>query len=958
MFAALVAVHKVEAQLLERPAMNWRTMHAGRFAIHHPADLATWAAYVARRLPSVDSAVAARVGFTPRGRVDVIVDDPYAVSNGFAYTFVERPVIVLWATPPDPRDPIGQFHDWAEMLAVHEFGHVAHLARPSRNAMTRTLWRLTSFDLGPIALRAPRWVLEGYATYLEGTLTGSGRPHGFWRAALLRQWAIEGRLPTYGQLSSSGDFEGGHFAYQAGSAFLEWLVQRQGDSSLVYLWRRLTARVNRTFDQAFVGVYGEPPADLYGRFAAEVTADAMSAARELGRVGIVDGEMVQRLAWETGDPAISPDGSRVALVLRSKTRPARVVVWQTAPEPDTLEARARERLLRRDPLDVPARRVYPPPKRALATLVARGGRAFEEPRWFADGRRLLVSRATRRQDGSLRPDLYEWTIETRGLRRLTKGAGVRDADPSPDGDRAIALRCGGGRCDVVVVTLRTGAMQVVAAGDSLTSYAHPRFAPDGRTVAVARHRDDRWRVVLLDVSGAPPRIADPDDGANRFDPAWSGPATLVVTSDREGTANLERIDLSVSGAPGVRQLTRVTGAAVAPAPNRADGSIWFLSLHSHGYDVRRLAGESSVSTLASSPLVDARLAPVSVERSTAVPGLSARELPPSHRYHVGARVTRWLPLAAFGADGRAGGIAIASSDVVGRLAVLAQGVLGNGGAWRGASIDVAWRAQKPAVRASAFFARRSAATPLLPVGLEAPIVTLIGGHIRADWARAFDMADLRFTGGFSPSWLERRAVGVDSTIPRPLGFGEIALALRQTRDRVSASESMSINGTAGNDGTSYFQRGVASLGVRLSAYDLPALDLSATYGRVSAGAAAFERFSLGGLPSTLVDPLLLTQRLPMPALPFGVTIGDRALVYRAATRLAGLSPYYWGGSGRNGAGRFEQWNRVIGIEYVFDQGPQAVLGTPGGRVTAGIGHSLDDPFGDRTRAYVTVALRP
>ena len=350
--------------------------------------------------------------------------------------------------------------------------------------------------------------------------------------------------------------------------------------------------------------------------------------------------------------------------------------------------------------------------------------------------------------------------------------------------------------------------------------------------------------------------------------------------------------------------------------------------------------------------------PVSLARSTALRGVSARDLAPARRYDVGARVTRWLPLAAFGADGRAGGIAIASSDVVGRLGVLAQGVLGNGGAWRGAVIDVVWRAQKPAVRASAFFARRSAGTPLLPVDVEAPIVTLTGGHFRADWGRAFDMADFRVSGGFSPAWLEHRAFGVDSTTPRPLGFAEIALSGRQTGDRVNAAETISMNAAAGTDGSSQFQRAVANLGLRVGATGLPGLDLGVTYGRVSASAAGFERFSLGGLPSTLVDPLLLTQRLAMPALPFGVTISEQALVYRAATRLAGLSPYYWGGSGRNGAGRFEQWHRVIGIEYVFDQGPQAVLGTPGGRITAGIGHSLDEPFADRTRGYVTVVLRP
>ena len=944
------------AQLLERPWLDWQTRHAGRFAIHYPSTLALWAEFIAKRMPSMDSAVAERVGFTPRGRIDLVLEDPYGVSNGLAFTFVERPVIVFWVTPPDPRETIGEFRNWAEMLAVHELTHVAHLARPSRNPLTRAIWRLTPVDLGPIAVRAPRWVLEGYATYVEGALTGSGRPHGFWRAALLRQWAIEGRLPTYAQLSGWGDFEGSDFAYLAGSAFLEWLSRRQGDSTLVHVWRRLTARVNRSFDQAFVGVYGDPPAQLYGRFAAELTADAMAMERELAAAGIVEGEIVQRLTWATGDPAISPDGSRVALVLRSKTRPARLVVWRTAPEPDTLEARARERLLRRDPQDVPARRVYPPAKRAIATLVARGGRAYEEPRWFADGHRLLLSRATRRSDGALRHDLYEWTVQTRALRRLTMGAGVRDADPMPDGERAVALRCSDGHCDVVLVALRSGAISTVAAGDSLTSYSHPRISPDGRTIAVARHWNGRWRIVLLDVDGSSARSVDPDDGANRFDPAWLGPRSLVVTSDRAGTANLERLDVGASAAV-ARMLTRVTGAAVAPAPNGADSSIWFLALHSHGYDVRRLTATNRVVEVASSPLLDTRRAPASLERAVASQGFSPRELSSSRRYGIGSRVTRWFPTGVVGADGRAGGIAIVNSDVVGRLSVLAQGELGNGGAWRGAALDAAWRRSRPVLRVSTFFARQSSEP--LATGLTASATTsLTGGRIRGDYTRAFDMGELRVGGGFSQAWTEQQLTGVDSTTARPLGFGEVALTARQTGDGASASESFWVNGTVGHDGRDGFQRALATLGIRAGIEPLPSVDLAVTYGRVTSGVRPFERFAIGGLPSTLVDPSLLTQRVTMSALPFGVAIGDRALALRAATRLSAVSPYYWTASARDGAGRFERWHRVFGVELSIDQGAQAVLGTPGGRITAGVAHSLDEPFADRTRAYVTIALRP
>ena len=78
--------------------------------------------------------------------------------------------------------------------------------------------------LSPIAANAPRWVVEGYATYVEGRVTGSGRPNHAYRAAILRQFALEGRLPGYGQLNGGSGWVYGSFAYLAGSAFFEWLA--------------------------------------------------------------------------------------------------------------------------------------------------------------------------------------------------------------------------------------------------------------------------------------------------------------------------------------------------------------------------------------------------------------------------------------------------------------------------------------------------------------------------------------------------------------------------------------------------------------------------------------------------------------------------------------------------------------------------------------------------------------
>lgn len=932
-------------------------MHAGQFDVHYPTQLASWAEFVAARLPAVDTAVTRLVGYAPSQRVQIVVEDPFDISNGFAFPILDHPVIVFWASPPDPRDDIGQFRTWGEMLATHEFGHIAHLTRPSRNPFTRTLWRLAPLAVGPIAYRSPRWLIEGYATYIEGVVTGTGRPHGVWRPATLRQWAIEGRLPDYAQLSSWSDFQGGDFAYLAGSAFLEWLARRNGDSSLVDVWRRLTARVNRSFDEAFAGVYGEAPAVLYDRFRAEVTSDAVGIDSALAHVGLVEGEMVQRLARANGDPSISKDGKLAALVLRPTGHLSRVVVWSTTPEPDTLAIKAREQLLKRDPQDVPARRIYPLPKRAVATLVARDGRGYEDPRWLPGGKRLLLWRPTRRPDGTLQPELYLWDVDRKSVRRLTNGDAVRNADPSPDGRRAVALRCAGGHCSVVTVDLNSGIVHLVAPGDVLTSYSRPRWSPDGSTIAVALQRDNRWRIALVGANGGLPRFVDPEDGANRFDPTWLGPTSLVVVSDRGGTPNLERLDFGAAGAPVTRALTRVTSAAIAPEPNVADGSIWFLTLHSRGYDVRRLASPTPLADQPS-PLFDSRLVPVVVAQSSFVRAFAPSPMTPPASYGIGPRTTRWFPAASVGTTGRQVTLALLNSDVVGRLSFLAQGAFGSGDAWHGGSIEGVWRGERPEFHLFSFITQSDSRSLDLPVVL--PVSSDIrGGALSIEYARSFDTWGARLSAGASPEWITQKSpLPIEIGFGRYLGFADVRAASRQIGDEFQVSESMAAHGTLGQTDGNGFDRELVSAGLRVvSDYTIP-IDLSGTYGRVSSDAPPFELFSIGGLTSTLTPPAILSQRIFMPALPATVATGNQLLTYRAATSFAGLTPYFWGGSTRSGVERFETWHRVYGADFELNQSALSVLGTPTVRVLVGVAYSLDTPFAHRTRAYGLISYRP
>src|SRR3954466_10249008 len=243
---ALLSLLFASAIHAQAPHESWRTITTAHFRVHYPTQYEAWATRAASRLESVRTAVVAEDGFAPETVTDVLIENPIADANGITIALLDTPRIVLYAEPPEPETQIGEYSNWIDLLTVHETAHLVHLLRPSPNPFGRALAHL--LPLNPITLHAPRWVLEGYATLIEGRITGSGRPSGAMRAAVLRTWAMNGQLPTYSQLNSDRRFLGMSMAYLAGSAFLEWLVQRSGPDSLRHLWARMSARHRRSFD--------------------------------------------------------------------------------------------------------------------------------------------------------------------------------------------------------------------------------------------------------------------------------------------------------------------------------------------------------------------------------------------------------------------------------------------------------------------------------------------------------------------------------------------------------------------------------------------------------------------------------------------------------------------------------------------------------------------------------------
>ncbi|HEX8359498.1 MAG TPA: hypothetical protein VF613_05300, partial [Longimicrobium sp.] len=607
---------------------------------------------------------------------------------------------------------------------------------------------------------------------------------------------------------------------------------------------------------------------------------------------------------------------------------------------DSAEAAARRRLLRSDPEDVPDVRWRPRTKAAIAMLLPVAGRGHDAPRFLPDGKRILLVRQEPIGGGASRPDLFIWEWQGKRLSRVTRGAGIRSADPAPDGRTAAAVRCAGGICDLVRVDLATGGIAVIAAGAPERVFYRPRWAPDGSSIAVAVQERGRWRVERVDPATGIRAPADPDDGANRYDAAWlAGGREMVVVSERGGVANLEVLDPSTRA---TRTLTRVTGAAMAPEPNPRSREVFYLAMHASGLDVNRVRVDSAGA--AQVVVLPAELTPVAPRVPAGLRDTLPRSpVPPSRAYGIGPRIGRVLPMAGLDEDGASAGFTYSSVDPVGRLTLLARALASeDGGTHAGGSLAATWRGWRPALTAELF-----------TVGMPVPDAVEARAGRRPAYFGATAFAEVpwrsvrashRLQGGVSGGSLEGYG-------DRLLGFAEYGVAASRRRAGRVVTGSLRINAAAGSTAEAGWARGVGSAGLGVS-MGLMNLRADATYGRVSGGAPAFEALTAGGSPSPLIDDAALAQRLPMPAAAFGVVGGRELATWRLSTRVRGITPYLWGAAADG------LHYRVAGVEGELSTGFSNVLGLPGTRLTAGLGVPLDEPGRHSPQAYFSVTYRP
>jgi hypothetical protein len=802
--------------LAQTPAAGWRTVTTPHFRVHYPREYEAWTRRAVSHLESIRDAVAKETGYSAKQRTDILVMNPYAEANGATLPLLDTPRIVLFTEPPGPDDAVGEYGDWIDLLITHEMTHLEHLLRPSRNPELRLIEQLL-LPISPISQSAPRWVTEGYATVIEGRLTGGGRPSSTLRAAILRKWAENGRLPSYEQLEANESYLGMSMAYLAGSAYLEWLEERTGPGSLQKLWRRETARQRRTFGQAFEGVFGDSPQRLYGKFTAELTERAVNVDREAA-AELREGTLWQETEYSSGDPAVSPDGKSIAVVLRDRERKTKLVILSTAPptEEEKKQNERIEKILKRDPEDVAPVLSKPVERKPLHTLTMPLEGDIDTPRWMPDGKSLVFTHRSTDSVGDLHHDLYRWTFDDGSVERLTNQADIYDADPFPDGRRFVAVRSRFGFSQLVTIAGNVVTPMTEPSIDVV--YSHPRVDKDGTRIAYVAHTSGAWHLVIRDAAtGAEQVIAPPGNVAT---PEWMGDE-IIATLMTNGFIDLAVLNCAQCTVHSAQVLTRMSGGAFEPAPS-PDGRIFFMSLEPDGKALRVLdkAEPAPPRSAATRSLVPAL--PPAPSTPTV---FASHPVPPSRGYGLGHQELGWIlsgNSAPSANDWEAG---IKSGDVVGRIDAVALASFGDSHGPRGGSLAVAYRGLPVEIDAHAFKSRE-------------PLIEQHGVELRGIWRRYFEAADLAVESGV----LARK--------PSSLGFFVARGRLEQT----DSSESLQLSGESHH--ARIWGRGEMKLaGIRFGA------EAQRDQGDVTVGGVAPSILPRSALANRVIDPALDTATL-------------------------------------------------------------------------------------------------
>jgi len=600
-FALSSVAFTSQAELADN-TQNWQTFETENFRVHFTPEYRQWALSSAREMEVVRQLIKDQQGRVLSEKVDTFIIDPYNAANGFAVPLSHKPYMALFATPAQSDTIVSNSTGWQQLLVLHEYVHLVHLAQKSRSNWRNNVanW----YDLYDASqINGERWVSEGYATLLESRLTGRGRLFNNQIEAIIQKFARQGAMPSYKELSVANDnFMSGAMAYLVGVRYLKWLEDNYGVDTLDAVWTRWSGVEQRDFSAAFKGVFPDTAKNLYQRFVAEYTFEAMKHEVKLGQHSNADNRSALWLDLSDyiSGPSLSPEGDYLAIVETQRTddgKTTKLNVYKTSENTKKAEefTKVNKDILDADPQDIvdKAPSVF---KREVAyTLNQINNSGIKNPRWL-DKDTIIYGATTLASVNSRHQDLFSWHLPTNTVKQLTTSANIRRFDISNDGQYIIAERNRFGYSQLVKVSLSPSSIGQITGELTQKSLEHvydfPRLRPtsDGKPsdsfAYVSSSLNNKWQLKVRQLNGEQETIIPlPENYQFLSFPEWSKDGeALYFVAGLDSATRIYKYDFST------KALSAITsGEQVVTWPMvQVDNKLLHLAINSEGSDVFQL----------------------------------------------------------------------------------------------------------------------------------------------------------------------------------------------------------------------------------------------------------------------------------------------------------------------------------------------------------------------------------
>jgi hypothetical protein len=626
--AAAFAAVPARAATRFDPALRFRVLRTPHFRIYFHQNAGRLAARLAAIAEETWLALGQPLGARPPLLTHVVLADQTELANGYA-TPLPYNTVVIYPTVPSGSE--FDTDDWLRLAFTHEFTHIVHLDRSESWArIVRHVFGRTSIAFPNLFL--PTWQIEGLATYQESAMTGEGRLHAGDFQAIVEEAARRRTLEPLDRINGGlTDWPAGQAPYAYGSRFHEYLADRFGVETLAALADRTARRVPYLAPGAFSAVFGESLNELWRDFQAALVA-------------------------EVGDPMFDAGATRL-------TRQGFVVA---APRFDG----ARIVYAAQTPDGFPGLNQIPANGGAPSTLATR----YYGSTTAVGAKSLFFDQLEVRRNVAVTGDLYALSRRTGRVKQLTSGARVRDPDLSPDGATLVAVQERAGARDVVLISglERTPRIATLVA-ETDTQFNAPRWSPDGRRVAVERHRlGAAPEIVIVDVATRGITVVAAVERTRMVNPSWRPDGRAIVAAVAPQDRPFNVFEIGLEDPPIVRPLTHTSGGAAWPEVSPDGKTLVFVGYTPDGHDLFSLPYPTDAPAVPLGPgfPFSAAVTPAN-GRAVALAEAELADAPPYSPLPT-LRPTSWSPLVTWDSTQVRVGAAVAGIDVLGYHAYAAS----------------------------------------------------------------------------------------------------------------------------------------------------------------------------------------------------------------------------------------------------------------------------------------------